>query len=167
MHKFLNTLITVSLFLLFSEAAGIVGALFTYHAIPTWYAHLNKPSFSPPNFIFGPVWTALYCLMGLGAFFVFRKGWMLRSTQHKRKEVKVGIGLYVLQLVLNVAWSIIFFGLHMPVLALIEIVVLWFAIAVTMRHFFKISETGAFLLVPYLLWVTFAVLLNCAIVVLN
>jgi len=160
MHKFLNTFIPLALFLLLSEVAGMIGALVTIPSLSTWYVHLPKPTFSPPDFVFGPVWTALYFMIGLAGFFVYRKGF-------KKKQVKIGMVLFAVQLVLNVLWSVIFFGQHLPVLALIDILALWFAIALTIRHFFKVSETGAFLLVPYLLWVTFAVILNCAIVVLN
>lgn len=159
MHKFLNAFIVLAFFLLVSEIAGIIGAFVTIPSIHTWYAGLHKPSFSPPDVVFGPVWTALYFMIGLAAFFVYRK--------HKKQHVKMAIILFALQLGLNVAWSVLFFGMHLPVLALVEIVVLWFAIALTIRQFFKVSETGAFLLVPYFLWVTFAVILNCAIVVLN
>ena len=92
------------------ELAGIVGSIFTASAIPTWYATLAKPALNPPAWVFGPVWTTLYALMGVAAFLVWRKGW-------ERKEVKTALGIFGIQLALNVLWSIVFFGLHSPALA--------------------------------------------------
>ncbi len=168
MHKFLNAFIALAFFLLISEVAGVIGSFVTIPALPGWYDHLILPTFSPPHFIFGQLWMALYFMTGLGAFFVYRKGKNIhRYAHYKQKDVKIGMILFGVQLALNVLWSFIFFGWHLPVLALVEIVILWLVIALTIRHFFKVSETGAFLLIPYFLWVTYAVLLNCAIVVLN
>jgi Tryptophan-rich sensory protein (mitochondrial benzodiazepine receptor homolog) len=143
-----------------AELMGIIGSIFTVNAIPTWYATLNKPSFSPPNWIFGPVWTTLFLLMGVAAFLVWNKG---INTEGVRKAMWV----YRLQLFLNVWWSIIFFRLHSPVGALVEIVLLWLVIAANIFVFSKISKPAAYLLVPYILWVSFAAFLNYSIWSLN
>lgn len=143
-----------------SELAGIIGAIFTTPAIDTWYATLTKPALNPPGWVFGPVWTTLFALMGIAAFLVWKQGL-------QRREVKMALGIFIGQLVLNTLWSIIFFGLHSPGSALVEIVFLWFAILTTMIMFAKISKPAAALLVPYLLWVSFASYLNYAIWTLN
>lgn len=133
--------------------AGILGSLFTASAIPFWYATLNKPLFSPPNSVFGPIWTILYILMGISLYLV----WV------KKKIPPV----FWIQLTLNVLWSVIFFALKNPTLAFIEILALWIAIYFTIKSFSRVSKTASNLLIPYLLWVTFATLLNLSIVVLN
>lgn len=143
-----------------SELAGIFGSVFTVPSITGWYATLAKPEFSPPNSIFGPVWTALYAFMGIAAFLVWKK-------DLDRKDVKIALSLFLSQLALNTLWSIIFFGLHSPGGALIEIVFLWLAILTTITAFAKISKPAAWLLVPYIAWVSFAVYLNFAIWSLN
>lgn len=143
-----------------SELAGVIGSVFTISAIPTWYAGLVKPALSPPSLVFGPVWTTLYALMGIAAFLVWKNGW-------EKKEVKTTLCVFGLQLALNVIWSIIFFGLHSPGWALVDIVLLWLAIVWTMFAFYKISRLAVYLLVPYLLWVSFASYLNYLIWVLN
>lgn len=143
-----------------SELAGIIGSIFTVSSIPTWYASLARPEFSPPNWIFAPVWTTLFALMGIAAFLVWRKGL-------HRKDVKVALGFFLGQLVLNSLWSIIFFGFQNPGAALIEIIFLWLAILVTIINFAKISKPAAWLLLPYILWVSFAAYLNYAIWTLN
>ena len=140
--------------------AGLVGSIFTVDSIQTWYLSLNKPSFNPPNWIFGPVWTALYVLMGISAYLIWEKG-------ISKKEVKNALTLFVIQLVLNLLWSIIFFGLKSPFYALIEIVFLWIAIVSSIYLFYKISRSAAFLLFPYIAWVSFAAILNYFVWQLN
>ena len=147
-------------FIILCEFAGLIGSLFTVSAIPTWYAALNKPFFSPPNYLFGPVWTILYIMMGLAAFFVYQKGW-------QKKKVRIALYTFGVQLALNTLWSIIFFGLRSPLGGFIEIIVLWSAIFVTIWRFATIDMKAALLMVPYILWVTFALMLNFAIVLLN
>ena len=132
--------------------AGGVGSIFTTSAIPTWYATLDKPFFSPPNFVFAPVWTTLYILMGISLYLVWKKKFPT---------------IFGVQLFLNFLWSIIFFGMRNPSLALVDIVALWIAIALTIKSFYKISKLSAYSLTPYLLWVSFATLLNLMIVLLN
>jgi translocator protein len=139
---------------------GVIGSLFTFQSIPVWYAGLAKPKFSPPNWVFGPVWTVLYILMGCAAFLVWRRGLELR-------EVRLALSLFIGQLVLNALWSIIFFGFHNPGLAFIEIIFLLIAIVATIVSFAHVSKTAAWLLVPYIVWVSFASYLNFAIWMLN
>lgn len=142
------------------ELAGLLGTPFTISAIPNWYATLNKPFFSPPNWIFGPVWTLLYFLMGVAFFLVWKQGW-------QKKHVKTAGKFFLVQLALNFVWSPIFFGLQSPALGLLVIVAMWVAIVLTMQKFYSISRLAFYLLVPYVLWVSFATLLNAAILVLN
>jgi tryptophan-rich sensory protein len=143
-----------------SELAGIIGSVFTAPAIGGWYAGIIKPTWNPPAWVFGPVWTTLFMLMGIAAFLVWRKGL-------ERREVKIALGVFVGQLVLNTLWSIIFFGLHSPGGALIEIAFLWLAILATIIVFAKVSKPAAWLLVPYIAWVSFAGYLNYSIWMLN
>ncbi|HEY4503735.1 MAG TPA: TspO/MBR family protein [Candidatus Paceibacterota bacterium] len=143
-----------------SELAGIIGSIFTFSAIPTWYATLAKPTLNPPSWIFGPVWTTLYALMGISAFLVWKKGW-------DHKDVRKALGVFLFQLVLNAVWSIIFFGLHSPLWALVNIIFMWLAIVWTMVIFYKISKPAMWLLLPYILWVSFASYLNYSIWILN
>ncbi len=142
--------------ILVSESAGV----FTTSVSPGWYAGLVKPALNPPTSVFGPVWTTLYALMGVAAFLVWRKGL-------ERRDVKMALGIFIGQLVLNALWSVIFFGLHSPGWALADIVLLWLAILGTMVVFYRISKPAAYLLVPYLLWVSFASYLNYLIWALN
>ena len=148
-----------------SEMAGIIGSVFTISAIPNWYSTLVKPALNPPSWIFGPVWTTLYALMGIAAFLIWSS--YAKVSEDKKKGIKVALALFGIQLVLNTLWSIIFFGLHNPGGALVEIVFLWLAILATIIAFAKISKPAAYLLVPYLLWVSFASYLNYSIWALN
>jgi len=143
-----------------TQLAGIIGSLFTFSAIPTWYATLTKPELNPPSWIFGPVWTTLYLLMGVSAFLIWQKGWA-------RKDVKIALSVYGVQLVLNALWSIVFFGMQNPGLALVNIALLFVSIVATMVLFYKISRPAMYLLIPYILWVSFASYLNYAIYALN
>lgn len=143
-----------------AESAGIIGSIFTIPAISSWYLTLEKPLLSPPNWIFGPVWMLLYLLMGIASFLILQKGF-------KRKDVKIALAVFALQLALNAIWSVIFFGFKNPFFALLEIVVLWAAILGTVLVFMRVSRVAATLLLPYMLWVSFAVYLNYAIWRLN
>lgn len=143
-----------------SELAGIIGSFFTTSSITGWYTTLTKPEFNPPNWIFGPVWTTLYALMGIAAFLIWKKGL-------DRKDVQRALAIFGIQLVLNLIWSMIFFSLHSPGGAFIEIILLWLAILATIIAFYKISKPAAWLLVPYILWVSFASYLNLMLWILN
>ena len=142
------------------QLAGGIGAFVTTPAIGTWYATLIKPELAPPNWIFGPVWTSLYLLMGIAAFLVWNRGL-------ERADVRRGLGLFGVQLALNTFWSFLFFGQQNPGAAFLELVILWLAIAATIIAFHKISRPAAYLLLPYIVWVTFAGYLNYSIWTLN
>lgn len=143
-----------------AEGAGVLGAAFTSPAIPGWYAGLAKPALTPPGAVFGPVWTILYLLMGIAAFLVWRKG-------ARTSFVRTALACYGIQLVLNVAWSAVFFGMHDPFGAFLTIILLWLAILATMIAFARVSRAACWLLVPYLAWVSFAAYLNWGIFMLN
>jgi len=147
-------------FLLVPLLVGAGSGFLTSGAVRDWYPSLVRPSFAPPSWIFGPVWTALYLMMGLAAWLVWRKA---GSTPAGR----VALGLFAVQLVLNGLWSVLFFGLRAPGPALIEIVVLWVGIAATLRAFWRLDAGAGWLLVPYLCWVTFATALNAGFWWLN
>ena len=140
--------------------AGSIGSVATISSIPTWYALLIKPSFNPPNWLFGSVWTLLYVLMGVSLYLIL-KDWKGEKTQRK------AVGIFILQLVLNSLWSIIFFGFKMPLPAFLEILILWFVILLNINAFYKINKISGILLIPYILWVSFAGILNFAIYYLN
>lgn len=140
--------------------AGFVGSLATFSSIPTWYVALAKPVWAPPNWLFGPVWTTLFILMGIALFLVWRKGL-------ERRDVKIAISVFGIQLVLNVLWSVIFFGLHSLLGGLIEIVFLWIAILINIILFYKISKAAGILLLPYIAWVTIAFYLTYTVYLLN
>jgi tryptophan-rich sensory protein len=143
-----------------AELAGLMGSLFTMPAIVVWYGTLRKPEFAPSNGVFGPVWTALFLLMGIAAFLVWRKG-------IERRDVRIALGIFCGQLVLNVLWSVLFFGMRSPGAALVEIAMLWIAILATIIAFARIARWAAYLLAPYIAWVSFAIVLNAAIWRLN
>jgi len=143
-----------------AELAGWLGAIFTVPAIPTWYATLIKSPLNPPNWVFAPTWNILFVLMGMAAFLVWKKGL-------NKKEVRIALIVFLVQLILNVLWSVIFFGLHNLGLAFLEIIVLWLAILITIIVFYKISHGAAYLLIPYILWVTFAAYLTFLVWNLN
>jgi len=140
--------------------AGFIGSIFTTPKIQSWYAGLAKPSFAPPNWLFGPVWTALYVMMAIALYLVWRKGLAA-------KGVKVALVVFFVQLALNTLWSYAFFGAESPLAGLVVIVALWAMIAATIAAFAPVSRAAAALLVPYILWVSFATVLNAAIYLLN
>jgi len=142
------------------QIAGFIGSIFTTPQIPTWYASLKKPIFNPPNWIFGPVWITLFVLMGISLFLVWRQG---TAASH----VRTGLTLFAVQLALNVLWSVAFFGLKSPLGGLVIIVTLWIAILATIIQFYRVSEIASMLLIPYILWVSFAAILNFMLFRLN
>jgi tryptophan-rich sensory protein len=146
--------------ILICESVGFLGSIFTTPSIPGWYQQLVKPDIAPPNWVFGPIWTALFALMGIALFLVWRQGF-------KRPKVKAAVQVFVVQLGLNLIWSILFFGLHSPGAAFAEIICLWLAILATILVFKQRSSWAALLLIPYLAWVTFAAYLNYLIWQLN
>jgi translocator protein len=138
---------------------GAIAGIFTAEAIPEWYGSLNQPSFSPPNWVFGPVWTVLYILLGISLFLI----WKLDSG----KERNLAIFVFLLQLLLNFGWSFIFFYFKMIGFALFDIILLWMSIVIMLFLFYKIKPMAAYINIPYFLWVTFATLLNSAYYFLN
>lgn len=147
-------------FVVLAQVVGGIGAISTTSKIPTWYAELIKPAFNPPNWVFGPVWTILFLLMGIASFLI----WQSDASIHEKRDAFAAYGM---QLLLNVLWSVIFFGLQSPGVAFGEIIALWLAIAVTIKEFSKIYRPAAWLMAPYLAWVSFAAFLNFSIWILN
>lgn len=142
------------------QLAGALGAVFTRAAVPAWYAGLKKPSFAPPNWLFGPAWITLYLLMAVAACLVWQKGL-------KHPGVRAALAAFAVQLLLNALWSPAFFGLRSPLAGAVVIVLLWLAIVMTLLLFWKLSRPAALLLLPYLLWVSYASALNISIYFLN
>jgi tryptophan-rich sensory protein len=139
--------------------AAAVGSLATTSSVNGWFATINKPTWNPPNWIFGPVWTTLFLMMGVAAWLVWKKSGF--------KNAKFELGWFLFHLLLNVLWSVLFFGMQQMGMACIEIVVLWLSIAATIFLFHRHSKMAAGLLVPYLMWVSFATFLNYTIWRLN
>lgn len=146
--------------LLVAELAGLIGSIFTVAAVSTWYPTLVKPVLNPPSWVFAPVWNLLFVLMGLAAWIIWKRG-------AEKREVRVALSFFIIQLILNSLWSFIFFGLHNPAFAFIELIILWLAILATIISFAKVSRRAAYLLIPYILWVSFAGYLNYSIWRLN
>jgi len=153
-----STLGLVGWIVLCFTAAG-VGSSFTVPQIETWYADLEKPFFNPPNWVFGPVWSVLYLMMAVAVWLVWKnEGWV--NAPHS-------LGMWCFQLLLNTTWSVLFFGLENPVLAAVEITVLWISILITTIAFWRHDRLAATLMMPYLAWVSYAAALNYAIAALN
>lgn len=142
--------------ILLCQLAGVIGSVFTSQSIPDWYSQLNKPWFTPPNWLFAPVWLSLFTLMGISAYMVW-----------ERKKGIYPLIIFDIQLVVNTVWNYLFFGLRNPLYGLIGIVILWFLILATIIEFYKVSKKASLLLVPYIIWVTIATLLNYYIWILN
>ena len=139
---------------------GFLGAMATQTSIGDWYLQLNKPSYNPPNWIFGPVWTLMYILMGIAAGIVWSKGFY-------HKWVKTALYHFGFQLLLNAFWSLLFFGLQEPLWALLDIIALFVLLLFTFKWFKIVNDLAAYLLIPYIIWVAFATLLNFEIWRLN
>ncbi len=167
-----------------SEAAGIIGALFTNPAIQSgWYANLVKPELAPPNWIFAPVWITLCALISIALFLVWKNNWQIKNqildSKHQgwnqwSKNLRTGqwqkfniITIFIFQLILNIIWSYLFFSLHLPNLAFFEIIALLISIIYLIINFYRVSKVGAWLLLPYLIWVGFAAYLNYSLWILN
>lgn len=146
LKKFLLSILIVQL-------AGVIGSFATYRSVKTWYPLLNKPFFNPPSWIFAPVWTFLFLLMGFSLYLVWNK--------------KNNLFWFWVQLLLNILWSYLFFGLQSPALAFYEIILLWITIVITISKFWKYNKIASYLLLPYLFWVSFASILNFATCRLN
>ena len=157
MQKFVRIGVVLSTCLLVGYLSGMV----TRDNITTWYPTLVKPSFNPPNWVFAPVWTILYIMIGVAGGMVWNR------LEQDTENVKKAFTFFIIQLALNAAWSVIFFYFHNPFLALIEIILFWLLIFETYTQFKKIDKTAGLLLIPYLAWVSFATVLNASIWWLN
>jgi benzodiazapine receptor len=155
-RNFSNLIILI----LVCQLAGVIGSIFTFPSITAWYVPLEKPWFTPPNWIFGPVWITLYTLMGISAYIVLEKGW-------KKRDVRRSMYLFTSQLVLNAVWPVLFFGFKQLMISFAEIIALWLVIAATIYKFWNIDRRAAWLLVPYIAWVTLASSLNYYVWILN
>lgn len=142
-------------------AVGYLASIVTRESVDTWYPTLEKPSFNPPNWLFMPVWTFLYVIMGVAGALVWDK------LDEKEETAKKGLTYFFIQLALNMLWSYLFFGLKNPLLALIEIILLWLFIYETIAQFNKVNKVATYLFIPYMLWVSFAAILNASIWWLN
>ena len=142
------------------EIIGSIGTIFTTPNISTWYATLTKPFFSPPNFLFAPVWTLLFALMGIALYLI----WLNKKDLLKRK---IAIMFFIIQFAFNVLWSYLFFGLRNPFFGFVGILLLWIMIIATIITFYRVDKKAAYLLIPYILWVSFAMILNYSIMILN
>ena len=156
MINFMKLVVAVAIPLLVAGLSGFA----TAQGVRDWYPTLVKPSFNPPSWVFGPVWTLLYLMMGIAAFLVWQKGW-------ESGAVKTALALFAIQLILNGLWSVLFFGMRSPGLAFAEILLLWISIGGTMVLFWRVAPVAGMLLLPYEAWVTFAAVLNGAIWILN
>jgi tryptophan-rich sensory protein len=140
--------------------AGYIGSYYTTPEIPTWYAGLEKPELTPPSWVFGPVWAILYIFMGISLF------WIL-ETGVKSQDAKLGMILFIFQLVLNVAWSFIFFSLHSTFFSFLIIIMLWAVLLCTIVQILRFSIPASVILIPYFCWISFAAYLNYAILIMN
>jgi tryptophan-rich sensory protein len=145
---------------LFCIIAGSLGALVTTTGPGSWYNALEKPFFTPPGWVFAPVWITLFTLMGVALYLIWQSG-------TGKREVRLALGLFGIQFALNVTWSFLFFGLRSPLLGLVDIIFLWVLIVATIAAFYRVQRTAAYLLVPYILWVTIAAALNGSVYFMN
>ncbi len=155
----MNSVLKLIISLALPLTVGAVAGIFTARAIPTWYATLNQPSFNPPNWLFGPVWTLLYLLMGISLYWI----WSMAPG----KERNLALMAFGVQLLLNFGWSFLFFYYKTLGLALVEIAILWVSIVVMLMLFRRVKPLAAYINIPYLLWVSFATILNAAYFRLN
>lgn len=180
--KFKNT-VKLLTSIIVCELAGVVGSVFTTPEINVWYKNLNKPSFNPPGWIFGPVWSIIFLLMGISLYLVWIKEFTIKNSLGKSKEKvwnkwskkfwngswqKINIiAIFAVQLFLNILWSAIFFGAHNPGVAFFGLLMLWAAILYTIVNFYRVSKIASYLLIPYILWVSFAGVLNFSTWMIN
>lgn len=157
----MNKYVKIAIALVVCLTVGYSASMVTRPSVAEWFPTIEKPFFNPPNWVFMPVWTLLYILMAIAAGLVWDK------VKEQNEAVKKALGFFLIQLTLNAIWSYLFFGLKNPMLALIEIVLLWLMIYETYLKFTKINKTAAYLLIPYLAWVSFATVLNASIWWLN
>ncbi len=140
----ISDLIKLIISILICLFAGFLGSVFTTPAIPTWYAALTKPPFTPPGWLFFPVWTSLFIMMGISVYLIWQRG-------IENHQVRIALGIFAAQLILNVLWSAAFFGLRSPLAGLIDIFILWILIVITIMNFIKVSRIAGLLLIPYIM----------------
>jgi tryptophan-rich sensory protein len=178
-----NNLIKLFASIIICELAGVVGSIFTVQEINKWYSILKKPSFNPPSWIFAPVWTTIFVLMGIALYLVWDKKFAIKNELKFKQKKPINklskkflngrwqkaniILIFAVQLILNVFWSVIFFGAHATGWAFFELLMLWVAVVFTIINFYRVSKISAWLLAPYILWISFAGILNFAIWILN
>lgn len=150
--------IILAITIIIPQLAGFIGSIYTMPNIKNWYAFINKPTFNPPNWIFGPVWTTLFILMGVASYIIYKQN---------NKKSFYALKIYSAQLILNIMWSIVFFGMKNPLGAFFVIIALWILIVYTMLTFYRIKKSAGYLFIPYFLWVSFATILNFSIYILN
>ncbi|MEO0052595.1 MAG: TspO/MBR family protein [candidate division WOR-3 bacterium] len=138
---------------------GFAGSMFTRPSVDSWFATLKKPIFAPPNWLFAPAWTLLYIMMGIAFYLIWQQGYSV--------QLRLAFAVYALQLILNLLWSLFFFGLHSPLLGFADIVILWIVVLINIILFYRLRRAAGLLLIPYILWLTFASVLNLSIVLLN
>jgi tryptophan-rich sensory protein len=156
----MKTWLKIIIAIIICEAAGLIGAIFTTPNIASWYATLDKPVFSPPNWLFGPVWTTLYFLMGIAVALIWQKGL-------KEQKVKKSFIFFWVHLFFNAIWSIIFFGWHQIFWAFCDIIIIWLMILILLIMFGRLKKSAAYLLIPFFIWVSLASVLNFALWWLN
>jgi tryptophan-rich sensory protein len=157
--KYKNTTLLI-MCVVVSEFFGSIGSLATIPNIPTWYRTLIKPPLNPPNWIFGPVWSLLFALIGISLYLIL-------SNKGKKKTLHRALFWFSMQFTCNILWSFLFFGFHSPAAGLLCIGALWSSILLTIQYFSKIDRNAGYILIPYLAWVTFALYLNAGILILN
>ncbi len=157
----MNKYVKILLFVVTCIAVGYLSGMATQSSVTSWFPTLVKPVFNPPGWVFAPVWSLLYIMMGIAAGLVWNR------IDQEREAVRKALWFFVIQLALNALWSMLFFGLKNPLLALIEIILLWLMIYETYIKFIKIDKIAGYLFIPYLLWVSFATILNASIWWLN
>lgn len=148
--------------LLIPQLAGLLGSIANITSLDSWYLSLNKPSFNPPNWIFGPVWTILFLLMGISLYLIWQKKGLFN-----KKQWQFSIKIFSIQLGLNILWSYLFFFFRNPLAGFLEIILLWVFILLNIIYFYKLNKTAGLLLLPYLLWVSLATFLNFNLWILN
>lgn len=153
-------ILKLTISVLLCQLAGLAGSFFTRTSIDTWYKILEKPFFTPPSWVFAPVWIILYFIMGIALFLMWDKGL-------DKPQIRNALDIFLLQLIINISWSVVFFGMQNLLLSVMFIILLWIAILYTMMKFYKISKIAAVILVPYFCWVSFAMILNIVISFLN
>jgi len=170
----LDNIIKLSLSIIMCEFAGVIGSVVTIPGVKEWFVNLQKPVFNPPNWLFAPVWSLLFLLMGISFYLVWDKNWQVKNKINwfknlfnKFSDKTKAIAIFFIQLILNIFWSFLFFGFHNPTLSFFELLLLWIAIFLTIVYFYRVSKWAGYLLLPYIVWVSFAGVLNLFLWILN